>query len=231
MSEPFDNPPTSIVIGGVDVPIQTDYRTWLRFESIVGKTDVDAAMKSEQIIRLLFPDIDALSQASGKEIVDGITWFYNGGDQRMNLYLKREQAKLEREAQECKEKGLPYKKAAAPYDYDFDSRLIYSAFLQQYNIDLKSDEYLHWWKFKDLFSGLDESTKFEQVVKVRTMKLTKDMSDGQKKYYKRLKEIYALPIPQQEEDRLTSIQEALLAGDTKALMKLITGGDAGAEGK
>ena len=37
------------------------------------------------------------------------------------------------------------------YSYEFDADYIYSAFLQQYKIDLNSIKYMHWWKFKDLF--------------------------------------------------------------------------------
>ena len=50
-------------------------------------------------------------------------------------------------------------------DYDeFDNDLIYSAFKDQYSIDLQEIEYLHWWKFKAMFDALKDDNKIVEIM-------------------------------------------------------------------
>ena len=52
-------------------------------------------------------------------------------------------------------------------DYDLDSELIFSAFMELYGIDLISEKtHLHWWKFKALLAGL-HGTKLNEVMGYR----------------------------------------------------------------
>lgn len=81
------------------------------------------------------------------------------------------------------------------FDYELDTELIYSAFLQQYNIDLTSpkvNQTLSWQQFNALLDSLSEDTKFRQVAMYRTMKITDDMSDDTKEYVKKMKLLYSL---------------------------------------
>ena len=52
-------------------------------------------------------------------------------------------------------------------DYELDSDLIYSAFLQQYGIDLAEVKELHWHKFCALLRGITDDTKLGQVMQYR----------------------------------------------------------------
>ena len=49
--------------------------------------------------------------------------------------------------------------------------MIYSAFYQQYHIDLAAAK-MHWWQFKVLFSGLNEDTQFIKVIGYRNTDLS-----------------------------------------------------------
>ena len=54
-----------------------------------------------------------------------------------------------------------------PFSYELDADLIYSAFMQQYGIDLVSEKlHLHWYKFRALFDGLKDC-KFTDIVGYR----------------------------------------------------------------
>jgi len=78
-----------------------------------------------------------------------------------------------------------------PYSFAYDAGLIYAAFAQQYpGRDMAR---LHWFEFRALMAGLTEETLFQQVVGFRTMEIPESMSKEQKKYYRRMKRLYALP--------------------------------------
>lgn len=81
------------------------------------------------------------------------------------------------------------------FDYEQDMDLIYSSFLQQYNIDLSDDKVfknLSWQKFNALLQGLTDNTSFRKVTSYRTVKITDDMSTETQNYLKQMKLIYSL---------------------------------------
>lgn len=83
-------------------------------------------------------------------------------------------------------------------DYKEDAELIYSAFLQQYGIDLWEIEFLHWHKFKALLLGLTENTQFKKVIEIRSIDLSKIKDRETAEHYRKLKSYYALPNKQAE---------------------------------
>lgn len=99
------------------------------------------------------------------------------------------------------------------FDYEQDSDLIYSAVLQQYNIDLTQPEVqqsLSWPKFNALINGLTDETFFRKVTMYRTIKIDKEkMSDEQQQFLKEMKLLYGLhkskPNEQLSADELAMI--------------------------
>ena len=65
--------------------------------------------------------------------------------------------------------------------------------MQQYKIDLQDIKYLHWWKFKAMFDGLNENTKMAEIMSYRAMDISKIKDKEEKKRYKNLQEAYSLP--------------------------------------
>lgn len=81
------------------------------------------------------------------------------------------------------------------FDYEQDFNLIYSAFLQQYHIDLTDSSVfkkLSWKKFNALLDGLNDSTFFRKVTSYRQVKINDDMSADTKQFLKQMKLMYAL---------------------------------------
>lgn len=72
------------------------------------------------------------------------------------------------------------------YNYEFDAEYIYSAFMQQYRIDLQEIKYLHWWKFKALFNGLSKETQFVQIMGYRSIDTKKIKDRKERKRYEEL---------------------------------------------
>lgn len=59
-------------------------------------------------------------------------------------------------------------------DMDFiqDEKYIYASFLSDYNIDLDTIEYMHWWKFCNLISGLTDKCILSRVRDIRNTDLS-----------------------------------------------------------
>lgn len=211
--------PTELPIAGRMIPVAAGFRYSILFEQLCLDSSLEKQERVEQALRLMFPtyETDApVILSEPQQALDGLLWFWRCGDRKQNRYQLRKQ----RQAETLPEGGEREKLC---YDYEFDSERIYAAFWQQYGIDLDRTD-LHWWKFRALFLGLNEQTRFMQVVGYRTTKITKDMSACQKKFYKEMKEQYAIPQSQNELKKETAMEEALMNQDTTALMKLLREG-------
>ena len=89
-------------------------------------------------------------------------------------------------------------------DYDIDQWRIYSAFRTQYGINLNTDK-LHFWEFMGLLNTLNECA-FTRIAGIRQQKLTKNMSQDERKALKKIKERYALA---EEEENSDADEEAI----------------------
>ena len=98
------------------------------------------------------------------------------------------------------------------YSFEHDDDYIYSAFLTQYHIDLQDIKYLHWWKFKALLKTLSSDLEFCKIMEYRSVDINANMTKEQRDFYRRKKELYALPLPADEEEKVDAIAEALMNG-------------------
>lgn len=88
------------------------------------------------------------------------------------------------------------------FDYKLDSRFIFAAFLEQYNIDLFDEKLrLHWHKFLGLLDGLHD-TKLNEIMGHRAWKKTGKYDPD--KENRRLKEMWEI----REEIELTEEEKA-----------------------
>lgn len=164
--------PNTVVVGGRDFSIYTDFRTWLRF-SIEFEEWEQSGFQGLLEIGYLFKDkipvfecvedyIGILKFAFPRSVVPR-----NTGETEDVLYFQ--------------------------YDGDY----LYSAFMEQYGIDLLETE-LHWHKFNALLKGLN-NTKMNEIMEFRsyTGEKVKDMNSQ----YRRLKELWTPPEEETEEEK------------------------------
>lgn len=80
------------------------------------------------------------------------------------------------------------------YSLVYDADYIYASFMQAYRIDLIEQQgKLSWAKFNALLVSLPESTKLQQVMKIRAWSPQKGDSAQYKEQMRRLQKEYALP--------------------------------------
>jgi hypothetical protein len=184
--------PTSVEVNGIEYEINSDFRTSMLFELMMQESELEDKEKILQALKLYFPivpkDID--------EAVNKILWFYSCG-----------------ESIESKN-GIGKGKAAQIYSFEYDDDYIYSAFLDQYGVDLQDIQYVHWWKFKAMFKALKEDNEIVKIMGYRALDLSKIKDKEQKAYYKRMKDMYKIPnnINKDEKEKINGI-EAILMGD------------------
>ncbi len=188
--------PETVNIGGVEVPIHWDFRVSIRFEELMDE-DIPDEEKAQRALELYYPHIPEDRDAA----VDRILWFYSGGE----------------EPEEANNgSGQPVERI---YSYTHDGAFIYAAFLDQYGIDLQETDHLHWWKFRAMFAGLKSDNRIVEIMGYREIEITPQMSKEQKQYYRKMKKLFALPLPKSEREKLSAIEEALLnGGDVSALL-------------
>lgn len=169
--------------------INTDFRISILFELLMQDKTVSKKEKILQSLQLYYPDLDKIKDFN--KAIQDMLWFYRCGKELAN---SKENNNVERNKQ--------------IYSYEFDDDKIYSAFMEQYNIDLQDIEYLHWWKFKALFNALSENTQFVKIMGYRAMNVNEIKDKKMKKQYRKLQKMYALPDMRTEEEKEYDFGEA-----------------------
>lgn len=186
------NLPEQVEINRKWYGIRTNFRNSILFELMMQDGGLDARTKVQKALELYYPVIpDDINAA-----VDAALWFYRCGREE-TLQQKRMLSRRER---------------SQIYSFEHDAGYIYAAFLSQYKIDLQTTGYMHWWKFRFLFNSLSKENEFVKIMGYRSMDINDKMSAEQKDFYKKMKLLYALPLPKEEEDRQAAIEKALLNG-------------------
>lgn len=174
----------------IKIDFDTNFRIGIAFEIMMQDPKYSMQAKTYQALKLFYPEMNKIKDT--KKAIDDIIWFYSCG-------------KSEEKTSQKNKKG----KNKQIYSYEFDNDLIYSAFKNQYNVDLEEIEYLHWWKFKAMFNGLKSDNRIVEIMGYRAMDLSKIKDKDMKKHYKQLQEEYKLPDMRSEEEKEEDFAEAL----------------------
>ena len=163
--------------------IRSDFRESIKFELLMQDNKLDKQSKVIQALRLYYYDLSKINDV--KQAINEILWFYTCGK------IEKQTSQKNKEEKEIKQ----------IYSYEFDDEYIYSAFMEQYKIDLNSIKYLHWWKFKALMNSLNDNTQFVKIMGYRSIDLAKIKDKDMKANYKKLKKQYALPDMRTEQQK------------------------------
>lgn len=165
--------------------LRTDFRESIKFELLMQDNKVNEKNKIELALNLYYYDLSKIINI--EQAINDIIWFYTCGKQEINVDKNKKTKTINNNKQ--------------IYSYEFDDDYIYSAFLEQYNIDLNDIHYLHWWKFKALMNSLNENTQFSKIMSYRAIDLSKIKDKEMKANYSKLKKQYALPDMRTKEQK------------------------------
>lgn len=178
-------------VGNTD--INSDFRVSILFELLMQDNDYTNEEKVQQALILYYPNLQEIDDYN--KAIENIIWFYKCGKEDKDVNKENKKNNKNKQVQ--------------IYSYEFDAEYIYSAFMEQYKIDLNSIEYLHWWKFKALFNSLNENVLFSKIMSYRAIDLTTIKDKNMKKQYRKLKELYKLPDMRTEEEKENEFANAL----------------------
>lgn len=170
-----------------NISINSDFRTSILFELLMQDNKINDKDKILLMLNLYYPESSISKMQNNVEnAINNILWFYKCG---------------KNDELASKNSSQVNNKRKQIYSYEFDDQYIYSAFLEQYNIDLNSIKYLHWWKFKSMFNGLKEDTIFVKIMGYRSIDLNSISDKKQKEFYSKMQKMYALPDERTEEQK------------------------------
>lgn len=173
--------------------IRTDFRESIKFELLMQDRNIPEKDKVLKALKLYYYDLSELKNL--EQAINDILWFYSCGKEE-NKRNEENEEKVRKNTKQI-------------YSYEFDDEYIYSAFMEQYGIDLNSIRYLHWWKFKALFNNLNEKIQFVKIMEYRAIDLTKIKDKSKKEYYRKMKKLYSLPDMRSEEEKEEEFANAL----------------------
>lgn len=158
---------------GKEYPFHSDFREWIRFESLITNSDVPEIARDMLALRLVFAGEIPEDVLGAREFM---LWFYRGGQPMKG-------ASDSGEAMESRR----------VYDFEYDFEFLYAAFLEQYGVDLIDVPYLHWWKFRAMFKGLHDC-RLTEIMGYRGATIEDDLPDSRKAFLLDMQELYELPV-------------------------------------
>ena len=191
----YEDLPETLKINGKEYPIITDFREWIRFSDML-KSDLQPQYKLEFLAEMFLEDVPDLYTEEGiEEVMDSITSFlslealefpdqYSGELEEVEEFDEKPE---EVEYKDATEKKAIYYEQDAPY--------IISAFRREYQVNLLSVPYMHWWEFRMLLDGLSEESQIKKRIYWRTC----DESKMEKKERMEILKIRrSITIPEEE---------------------------------
>lgn len=178
----FQKLPTYVRINDKKFIINADFRAMIKIEEIIKDSTLEDNQKLINVLKVFyFSDEIFRNEETMTKGLEKLEWFYNC-DRKPN-------------------KKTTGGSATKVFSYEYDDIYIYSAFLQEYNIDLTTD-YVHWWKFRALLDSLKEDNMFVKIKGYRAY-------SGDDKDMLELKRYWSLPLDEKEEERLNNLYEQL----------------------
>lgn len=180
----IDPLPETVTVDGREFSIYSDFRTAILFELLIAD---DTVAHDEKLVLALQLYYGEEIPSNADEAINVILEFYSCGKKR-------------------KDGGASQKKSfrSPVYSFEYDDKLIYAAFYDQYGVDLNEVEYLHWWKFKAMFDGLKSDNEIVKIMSYRAIDLSTIKDKNERNRIAHLKAIYAIPNTMSFEEKVSA---------------------------
>ena len=180
--EPF---PETVSADGYEYQIVTDFREWLKFADMMG----DKELSSEEKILLLTDWFLKPPEYVTQELVKAVFDFYKAE----NLDPKSDFHSDDDEPSEEVPVTPPV------FDWKTDSKYVIGDFWRYYGIDLLSEKYMHWWKFRCLFSALPDDSQCQKRIAYRSTDINQIKNESERRRIMRIKQAIAIPFEYDED--------------------------------
>ena len=165
----YEEYPEEIIVNGKEIPIITDFREYIRLLDML-QDDSLSLYEKVFYVRNYFKENPEDFLAAFEELMNFVTM------ERME----------EQEGECCRERKQVY-------SFEIDYPFIFSAFLHDYGINLRSIKYMHWWEFRMLFDGLSDNTEIKKRMLYRGIDLSTIKDADERKRIQRIQQEIMLP--------------------------------------
>ena len=177
--------PDTITVDGREYAIHTDFRDWIRFCEML----LDEDLKEEEKVYIALMMYKEEQPSNIQLALKGLTDFYLMSDEVAN----DTEEQLEEHTEETEVTPKPV------YDWTVDSAYIIGAFQKTYGIDLTNIKYMHWWRFKALFTSIIEFD-LEERIGYRALDTSKIKDKDERKRLDRIKKSLILKTNVSDEE-------------------------------
>lgn len=164
--------PDKVLVDSTEYLVDSDFRAILLIDQIMHDKELSDTQRVISALTIFYGD-NPPKQTT--QAIEKLVWFFRCG----------------KEQSEQEERRGRFRRNTRAIDYCVDSHLIWSAFLQVYQIDLTEPIQIHWWKFCSLMENLPDTCKLSKVMMYRTVD-TSGMSKQQKSFYAKMRKKYEL---------------------------------------
>ena len=135
--------PTSLLVGGVEYEIRSDFRAVLDVLAAMADDELDGRGKTLVLLGIIYPRWESIPRECLAEAVDAACGFIDGG---------------QRHGSAAQEPRL--------FDWEADAALIIPAVNGVAHTEIRALPYLHWWTFLGCFMEIGDSL-FSTVLGIR----------------------------------------------------------------
>lgn len=172
----YEDYPKSILVDGEEIQIITDFRSYIQLFDMLKDDSINSVEKAMVIREYFKADPPNFSNA-----IDALLDFVTMEEiPKCGVYMNGEN-----EDDDVRKKEL--------YSFSIDYPFIFSAFLQEYGINIRTIKYMHWWEFRMLFDGLSDNTEIKKRIMYRSMDLNEIKDKAEKKRIQKIQNQIRLP--------------------------------------
>lgn len=172
----YEEYPTSILVDGEEIPIVTDFRSYVQLFDMLKDDEINSNEKA-MMLRQYFKT----SPPNFSHAIDALLDFMTMEE----LPKCGVQGCVENEEDDLKKKEL--------YSFSIDYPFIFSAFLKEYGINIRTIKYMHWWEFRLLFDGLSDDTEIKKRIMYRSADLNEIKNKEERKRIENIQRQIRLP--------------------------------------
>ncbi len=168
--------PTSLTVGGREIPIRTDYRAALDIITALASPEWTPAQKAEILLTILYTK--PIKRQNQEEAIKQAYWYLDGGNE-------------------------PKKASKRPtlIDWEKDFSIIAPPVNRVLGYDIRSTQSLHWWTFLSAYMEIGGDCLLAQVVNIRDKQSRGEkLEDYERKWARRNADLISLPQRRTKEE-------------------------------
>lgn len=168
----YEEYPDKIFVNNEEIPIITDFREYVKLMDMLNDSELLSHEKAQLLLQYF------------KEFPNN---FNAAIDALIGFVLMDE---LQTAGSMNNQEEMPQKEV---YSFEIDYPFIFSAFLSEYGINIRTIPYMHWWEFRLLFDGLPEKTEIKQRIMYRSINLSEIKDKDERKRIQKIQNAIRLP--------------------------------------